>query len=149
MKAFLDILWTQVGIVFEDISKHFKEFPISGIFLTFLVLVFLLNVVKRVFIEMEKKYGTIDQSCEYLIIGKKGQDCKLLSYRKRFKENGNSCEGCRGKSFKMTDSEAENRIAKGVIWKHIIVLLANCGKNMLPYISFLYTLIIAIYKNNK
>lgn len=49
----------------------------------------------------------------------------------------------------MTDAEAENRVADGTLWKRIILLLANCSKNMLPYISFIYTLVVTIFENNK
>ena len=49
----------------------------------------------------------------------------------------------------MTDIEAENRVLRGQKYKRIIVLMANHSKNLLPYVSFLYTLAVAIFENNK
>lgn len=149
MAKFIQDLFIQLEIVCKGAPEHFKQVPISALFFIYLILVFILNIIKRVLILIEKKRGTPHQSCEYLVKIKNGQDCNHPSYRKHFKNNGNSCERCHGKSFKMTDSEAENRVVKGNIFKCVLICLANYSKNMLPYISFFYTLVIAIFENNK
>lgn len=149
MSDFLISLLVQLDIVFNGVSEHFKESPLSTIFLIFLILVFVLNILKRVLVWLEKKHGILHQSCKYLIVVNNGQDCSHSSHREYFKQNENGCEGCRGKSFKLTDAEAENRVVDGAPWKHIILLLANYSKNMLPYISFIYTLVVTIFENNK
>nr|WP_300797492.1 hypothetical protein [uncultured Acetatifactor sp.] len=147
--AFVDGILDQIEITCRAIYQHFKEFSVSKVFLIIVVVVFSLNICKRVFIWWEKKKGTPFQSCEYLVKVNKRQDCDHSFYRKKFKENGNSCEKCKGKSYKMTDIEAENRVLRGQKYKRIIVLMANHSKNLLPYVSFLYTLAVAIFENNK
>lgn len=146
-RLFMETLQTQIELISKGLSEHFKDFPISFIFLGFLILVFILNIIKRILIWIEKKHGSLNGTCQYLIVGSKEQDCNNSDYRKYFKENENSCEGCKGKSFAMTDAEAEQRAIKGSLWKCIIFLLANCGRYVLPYISFIYTLVITILNN--
>ena len=148
MDFLCDIL-VQIEIIFKGIPQHFKEFSVSAIFFVFVMWVFALNICKKIFVWWEKKKGTPHTSCEYLITVKGGQDCNHSLYRKQFKQNGNSCEKCKGKSFVMTDAEAENRVLLGRMWKRIIVFFANQSKNILPYISFLYTLAITIFENSK
>lgn len=142
-------MWEQVSIICQGLPRHLKESPISTFFLIYIILVFILNIIKQDFICLEKRRGTPHLSCEYLFTSKNGQDCDHLYYRKRFKRNGNSCEGCRGKSFQMTDAEVEKRVDKGAVWKHIIIFMANYSKSLLPYMSFLYTLAMTIFENNK
>lgn len=149
MQGYFSILLSQIKIVLEGIPEYFKESPVSMIFLSCIIIVFILNIFKRKLVLREKKRGTPHQSCDYLVTVRNEQDCNNTFYRKYFRENGNSCEKCRGKFLKMSDDEAENRVASGKFWKHAIVWLANFGKNILPYITFFYTLIIAILENNK
>lgn len=148
MKSFINAFFSQIEIIFSKFPEHFRESPISTIFLIFIVLTLFLNIIKRTFVWCEKKRGTPHLSCEYLVDVENGQDCDHPSYRNFFEMN-EGCTGCRGKSFKMTDEEAERRIAKGDKWKYIIILGANCSKSVLPYISFFYTLAIATFGNNK
>ena len=143
MIKFVYDLYNQFENICSNIPKHLEEFPISTAFLLFMVFALILNIVKKLLISLEKKIGLLDQSCIYLDTSNNKQDCKNPSYRKQFKKKG-SCEKCWGKSYNMTDEEAENRIAKGRIWKRIILLVANECRIMLPYLSFLYTLVIAI-----
>lgn len=143
MIKFVDNLYNQFENICSNIPEHFKEFPISTAFLLFLGCVLILNIARKILISSEKRKGILDQSCIFLDTSNNKQDCKNSTYRKRFKKRG-SCEKCWGKSYNMTDEEAENLIAKGVIWKRIVLLVANESKSMLPYLSFLYTLIVAI-----
>lgn len=147
--TFINNIIEQIEIIRKGIPQHFKDFSVSTVFFIFIVVVIILNICKKIFVWWEKKKGTPHQSCEYLVKVSGGQDCDHLSHRKRFKENGNSCEECKGKSYKMTDIEAENRVLRGKKCKRIIILMANFSKNLLPYVSFLYTLAVTIFENNK
>ena len=147
--TFINNILKQIEIIWKGIPQHFKDFSVSTVFFVFIMVVIILNICKKIFVWWEKKKGTPHQSCEYLVKVSGGQDCDHLSHRKRFKENGNSCEECKGKTYKMTDIEAENRALRGIKCKRIIILLANHSKNLLPYVSFLYTLAVTIFENNK
>lgn len=149
MANFIDVLVTQIKIIIRGIPYHLTEFPISIMFLAFLILVFVLNIIKKNLISSEKKRGDLYQSCKYLVEQRNGQDCSHPSYRKQFRNNENGCSGCQGRVLKMTDIDAEELILNGKKWKRTILLLANCGKSLLPYISFLYTLVVTIFENNK
>lgn len=146
---FINRLLLQFKVDFIAITEYFKDSLISTIFFVFLIGVLVLNIIKKIFIWQERKNCMRNQACEYLVkIGDK-QDCDIPFRRKRFIKRGNSCTGCWGKSFKMTDEEVENRIKRGNYVKHAMIVLANGGRSMLPYISFCYTLAIAIFENNK
>ncbi|WP_435645215.1 hypothetical protein [Butyricicoccus porcorum] len=145
MVKYMGDLLAQMQIIITTVLEHLAGHPLSTFFLIFIVITIISNVIKRIFISQEKKYRSPYQTCEYLITGSNGQDCDHLSHRKTFKMNQNSCTGCRGKSLKMTDAEAENRIIKGVAWKCAIVLFANSARNILPYLSFIYTLTVTIF----
>lgn len=149
MMIFINNILDQLEIILKGVPQHFKDFSVSTVFFLFIMVVFILNICKRIFVWWERKKGTPHQSCEYLVKVNGKQDCDHLSYRKQFREKGNSCEECKGKSYKMTDMEAENRVVRGKKYKKIIILLANHSKNLLPYISFIYTLAVTIFENNK
>lgn len=142
MKTFI----AQSEFVFENIFEHFSESPISATFFAFIVFVFFLNIIKRIFIWQERNSRTQNRRCKYLINLGNEQDCDISSQRKQFRKNGNSCAGCRRKALDMTDDEVENRIAMGYVWKYRIVLLANYSKYVLPYISFVYTLALTVFE---
>lgn len=149
MLTFINNILNQIEIILKGIPQHFKDFSVSTMFFIFMVVVFILNMCKKIFVWREKKKGTPHQSCEYLVKISGGQDCDHSLYRKQFKENGNSCMECKGKSYKMTDIEAEDRVLRGKKCNRFIILLANHGKNLLPYVSFLYTMAVTIFENNK
>ncbi len=145
MKTFI----LQLKFVIDNIFEHFNESPISATFFVFIFCVFLLNIIRKIFIWQEKKNRSKNQRCKYLINLGNEQDCDIPSQRKQFREKGNSCADCQRKSFGMTDTEAENRIAMGYVWRYRIILLADYSKSVLPYISFLYTLVVTVFgKNN-
>ena len=139
---------SDMEIVIESVKKHFEEYPTSVIFLYCIFGVLILNIIRRLLIWLEKKRGMHNQACRYLFVVRNEQDCNHYSYRKQFKQNGNNCEKCRGKTSAMTDAEAETRILSGSIWKRSIVRLANLSRNMLPYASFVYTLVITALENS-
>ena len=148
MVTFWNDFLSQIDEFFKRILVYLKDSPISIVFLIFIVVVFVLNIIKRVIIYLEKKHGARYQSCMFLVVEANKQDCNLPSHRTYFKENENGCDGCTGKTINMTDADAEIRIVKSSAWKKVVVILANYGKNALPYISFFYTLIITIFEKN-
>lgn len=149
MKTVLDTACKQMGIVLESMQIHFKEYPTTKFFLGCIMVVMILNIIKRCLVWREKKRGTPNQACIFLFTVRDEQDCSHLFYRKQFKENGSDCEQCRGKITQMTDAEAELRILSGNPWACWIVRLANGSKNILPYMSFVYTLVLTILANKK
>lgn len=149
MVEFKEALLSQLDVLFNGIPKYFKESPISTFFLIFLLVELCLNIVKRIFIWQEKKKEVSNQPCECFIIDEKGQDCCHPLYREYFKQNGNSCAECKGKSFELTDVQAEKRIVSGKTWKKVIFISASYGKSLLPYITFIYTLSVAIFETVK
>lgn len=139
----------QLKFVIKNILDHFSDSPISAIFFGVIFCIFLLNIIRKIFIWQEKKSKSQNQRCKYLINLGSEQDCDIPSQREQFKARGNSCTKCPRKYFEMTDSEAENRIAMGCMWKYVIILLADYSRNALPYISVFYTLTVAIFEKNK
>lgn len=148
MKTFFSSFGINLEIVFEGVRRHFEKYPTSVVFLYGILGVFILNIIRQLLIWLEKKRGMPNQACRYLYIIRNEQDCNHFSYRKRFRQNGNNCEKCRGKTSNMTDSEAETRILSGSFLKRWIVRLANWSRTILPYASFVYTLVITALENN-
>lgn len=122
---------------------------ISVLFLFLMCIVLILNVIRKELIKKEYYHGNLDEHCKYLTEAENGHTCVFTAYKKRFEENKNNCKGCPGKTFSMTESEAENRIVKESISKRRIIFLAHLGKDLLPYVSFLYTLLISMLINKK
>ncbi len=145
MVAFIASLGSQISTSLKNLHDYFKSSPISTGFF-FLFIVAALNIFKAVLICLEKKKGYPDQACRYLFPGRHGPVCKLPSYEQGFKDRKNSCEGCSGKTFSITNEEVTERTAASAKWKRIIILLASYSKGVLPYVSFLYTLFIAIFE---
>lgn len=148
MRIFFNSLGINLEIVFEGVQKHFAKYPTSIVFLFCILGVLILNIIRQLLIWLEKKRGIPNQACRYLYIVRNEQDCNHFTYRKRFKKNGNDCEKCWGKTSTMTDSEAETRILSGNLLKRWIVRLANWSRTILPYASFVYTLVITALENN-
>lgn len=146
MAAFIAVWSFRVPTILEDLFAYFKSSPTSIGFFLFLLVVATLNIFKAVLIFLEKKKGYPDQSCRYLSPGRNGLVCELPSCEQGFKDRKNSCEGCTGKTFSVTNEEVSERIAASDMRKRVIILLANYSKGILPYISFLYTLLIAIFE---
>lgn len=149
MTSFFQTMFYDISTIWNGLSSHLQSFPISTIFLVIIILSVIVNTIKRILIWMERKRIKLHDSCQYLVAGSKGPDCDLPSRRKRFKKNNDSCAGCPGKSFKLTDAEAENRIACSSTWKRWILSLASYINAFLPYISFIYTLAVTIFENSK
>lgn len=134
-------------IVFSSLYEYFKLSPISTAFFIFLLGTMLLNLIKEIIIWSEKKNVILSESCIYLVIEKSNQSCDLPSRQKDFKVRGDSCEGCKGKTINITKEEMEKRVANDSQWKCIIILSAKYIRNILPYLSFFYTLALAIFEN--
>lgn len=134
-------------IIFSSLYNYFKLSPISTAFFVFLLGTVLLNLIEEIIIWSEKKNVILSKSCIYLVIEKGNQSCDLSSRQKDFKARGNSCESCKGKAVNVTKAELEERAANGSQWKRIAILSAKYIRNILPYLSFFYTLALAIFEN--
>lgn len=147
MNNLADNLTIKVGCIIDVFRNYFKLSPISSSFIFILFIVFCLNFVKAILIWRERKQGDQSQSCKFLIKKEDEHHCCSIRHRqKKFIKNGCSCSGCKGKTFCMTNIEAEERAAAGAVWKKVVIQIANGSKNLLPYISFLYTLVLAIFE---
>lgn len=147
MTTFIKTLSNNIETIIAGFYDHLEAFPVSTIFLVFVVFCLFVNLFRIVLLRMERKRTKPHESCQYLVVGTKGPDCDLPSRRKRFKKNNDSCEDCPGKSFKLTDSEAESRIASSATWKRAIISLATYSNAVLPYVSFIYTLVATIFES--
>lgn len=131
---------------FVEIYEYLKTSSLSVKFFVFVIVIFVLNILKSIFIWYEKRITAPRQKCKYLIEEKYQYGCSLSMYEKRFKEKKDSCEGCKGKNTGISNQEAEERIRDGKKWQYIVIFLANSGKNILPFMSLVYTLCIGIFE---
>lgn len=136
----------QIQTISRSLLVYFEASPISTSFFLFLFFVASLNILKSILIHWEKKNGYSDLKCRYLSIERDEQVCKLQSRKQEFKDRKNSCNGCAGRTFSVTNEDVADRLAASATWKRIAILLADCSRSILPYVSFLYTLFIAIFE---
>ena len=127
---------------------YFTSSTISIVFFLFLCVAHILNVIRDHLVSSEKKTGYPDRACIRLAKGRKGQVCTSSRYKTDFKKRNNSCEGCKGKNVSITNDEVLEQITASATWKRIIVYLSNWCKSILPYMAFLYTLLIAIFETS-
>ena len=135
----------QMQTLWNSLQEYFKSSSVSTAFFLFLLVVIALNILKMCLIYREKKKGDLDQACKYLDSGRDGPECKHSSCKQGFKDRKGSCEGCAGKTFSITNEDVAEYIIASGTWKRIVILIANWSKMLLPYVSFLYTLFIAIF----
>lgn len=135
-----------IQTIYESICNYLKSSPTSIFFSLFFFSVAILNIIRGILIWYEKKSMASNQRCKYLITDQNSSDCSLPSYRQGFHDKGDSCTGCAGKTLNMTNEEAMERAMKGATWKCVIIIIANSSRNILPYVSFLYTLSIAVFE---
>lgn len=137
----------QIKEIMENLPEHFSAFPISSVFFFGIVFIFILNVLKRIMIGLEKRQMSSYHKCPYLIIDE-AQDCINSFYREKFKIGEIECADCPGKRRSITNINAENQIMAGKFRKRIVILLANFGRDLLPYLSFFYTLSVLILEES-
>ena len=137
-------LGEQISAIAERTIGYLILSPISSIFLAIMAFVFALNIIKRYFVWKQIKAGSHNSTCRYLITSDERQSCDLEPYRGKF-EIERSCTGCKGKTVKMTAEDAEIRAGRKSVVIQIIILVANYGKAILPYISFIYALMTAVF----
>lgn len=135
-----------IQAILKALYNYFESSLISTLFFTFLIVIAFLNAFKMFLVRSEKKNGYQDQPCRHLCSEREGPMCRLPSCVQEFKARKNSCEGCNKKSTSVPDEEVAERVSDSSLWKCFIVRAADYGRAILPYVSFLYTLIIAIYE---
>ncbi len=146
MAVLTDIMANGIQPIYESLCSYLKSSPASVTFSLFFSAVAILNIIRGILIWYEKKSMASNQRCKYLITNQSSSDCSIPSYWQGFHDREDSCAECPGKTFDITNEEAMERAMKGAWWKCIIILMANWSRNILPYASFLYTLIIAIFE---
>lgn len=130
------------------LQEYFKSSPVSTGFFLFLLAVITLDILKMCLIYREKKNRDLYQACIYLCSGRDGPECNHSSCKQGFKDRNGSCEGCAGKTLPITNEDVVKHIIAGATWKRIVIAIANCSRSILPYVSFIYTLFIAIFEKN-
>lgn len=129
-----------------SLYNYFEHSLISISFFIFLLAVAILNIIREIIVRAEKKNVILDRPCIYLVIGITDQSCGLSSRKENFKRKGNSCDGCTGKNIGISKEDLEDRARNESAWKSIIILLAKYARNVLPYMSFFYTLAITLFE---
>lgn len=135
-----------IQTVYDYFCNYLKVSPTSIIFSVFFLATAILEIIREVLIWQEKKRMAPKQRCQYLLTEQNSSNCDLPEYRQGFRERGNNCTGCAGKTVSIKNEDAIERMVKRAPWKLAIILMANYSRNILPYASFLYTLSIAIFK---
>ena len=133
-------------MIVKQKPSFLKSSPVSTAFLLLLGIIFVLNIFKRLLIWQTKRGESKKRPCESLDKGGTIQTCNNSAYKAKFSQTL-SCEGCRGKLVKITDIDAEYMAIKSSIWKGALITVANYGKGLLPYLTFIYTLVTAIYNS--
>ncbi len=133
------------GNLIKDVFRQLIQFsPVSLVFITFIILIMVLNLIKRWLVWQERMKATADEKCQFLKSDRKGQYCSLPACAERFLENEKGCTGCRKKSSSISTEEAETRAKNSSLLNGFIICVANGGKSILPYLSFVYTLTLTI-----
>lgn len=132
----------------QKVLAFLEASPVSVVFSLFLLVAALLNIFRCWLISWEKKQVSPLETCKFLLLGKKVQECTLSSRKQGFLERERSCEGCEGKAVKITNSEAEERARLEARWKNIVICIANAMRAIMPYVSICYTLAITFVQNN-
>lgn len=130
----------------EDAGSYLLSSTLSRIFLATVCFIALINIAKSMLIRRERKHDTPSRPCKHLVYTQSGQDCSIPSRKQGFRNRGFSCDGCVGRTSYLTVQEAEERASSAAAWKRWLLGLATCGKTALPYISFIYTLLIVIFE---
>ena len=145
MVAFFSSCFFQIQTILTKLVNYFKSSAVGCCFFVFLFIVAILDIFKGILIWLEKKNGYPDQACKYLSSGRDSPVCNVSSRKQGFKDRNNSCEGCSGKTLSISNEEVSNYIIASGTWKRVFIVLTNCTRQMIPYVSFIYTL--RLYRN--
>lgn len=121
--------------------NRLTEDRIALFFLTYMVIVLGLNILKNVLIWVCAKSERDNYQCEFLVVTGINQNCSSAIYKKRFKRKNNSCKGCFGRNVQQSKEDLERKARNTGPLVALIILLANWGKSLLPYAAILFTLL--------
>ena len=126
-----------------DIMHHQWFWSVVLIFI--LVLIGMLNIIEQCFIYYYKKKISGSEKCIFLRAYRNNVECTHNRHKKRFMKNGNSCRNCCGKSVEISNETVKSYIkARGLLFQ-IIIIGADFGSAVLPYISIVFTLLVAAF----
>ena len=128
----------------NDILLSISEDKIALFFLSYMSVVLILNIIRFVILFVYERELTKSMPCEHLQRDGIYQRCKDSSYKKRFADYNNSCEGCFGRSVEIQREAVERGAKKKNLLTYIIIVLANIGRAFLPYTAILFTMLSKI-----
>lgn len=143
---FISDLISQLCKLFNSLPAYLLKSPISSVFLVYLLSLFILSVLNYILTYIDAKKDLKGEKCMYLKESPDGLYCSNRIHRKRFASNSKSCDGCHGKTGNIIREEAENKFASTSVFAKTLVTLTRFLKSVFPYISFVYTLSIAVFK---
>lgn len=112
------------------------------IFLIVSLLAISLEMLKLFLIKKIKKNSLGFDTCEYLKNLQGKQYCKNVKYQKIFEEK-HQCKSCKGKSIKQFNINDEDLLSQ-VKGGKLLAKALNVSHIIVPYLSLLYTIIIAV-----
>lgn len=127
-----------------NLFSYLSKDKIALGFLSFMVAVLILEIIKECLVSWYKKQEAHGHRCRFLQESSEGLSCTHRSHKNRFKKLNGSCDGCYGRTITMSKEDAEERASKSNRVVAALFIIAKAGKGLLPYISILFTLLSAM-----
>ena len=129
----------------QRILQLMDQNSIAKIFLLIITIIGILNAAKHYIIRQCKKKLIQPEICDYLKNRGNMAECTHNKYKAKYIMSENSCRGCRGKTVANSTERAEMHAKSQGIITTIIIVCANLGTGLLPYLSILFTLLVAAF----
>lgn len=136
----IQLLFNQIIFIFENIFLFFSISPIHFLLFVYIIFTIILNIVRLILIEYERKHLPLDYACRYL----KNNTCYNLRYVKAFKQRNCSCDNCCGRDIGIDDTQIEHSACQSSKLKKFLILLANITASITPYIIFVNTIFTGV-----
>lgn len=129
----------------QSILQLINQNSIAKLFLIIIAIIGILNAAKCCIKWHCKKKLIKSEKCYYLRKLSNMIECTHEKYKVQYSQNGNRCRGCRGKTVAVSTERVEMYAkSQGIIIK-ILIVCADVGKALLPYLSILFTLLVAAF----
>ena len=138
-------IFSRIGKTVVIASDFVSKSTIAKIFLGLVCAIFILNLLKMIIIFVYARHQKEKKQCYFLNNENGNQKCSLDKYKEYFENNNFSCADCKGRHVNIPIDELKLRAAKTDRMSYWIFMLAKLGSLLLPYISVLFTIIIAAY----
>lgn len=133
----------------QSILQLMDQNSIAKMFLLVIAIIGILNAAKHYLIWQYKKKLIQPEICDYLKNIGNMAECTHQKYKDKYIMSENSCRGCRGKTVANSTERAEMYTKSQGKITSIIIVCANLGTALLPYLSILFTLIVAAFVTAK